>query len=134
MSATLDAIAIDQMSAAQQDAYALTRAALAMNRARGNPVELANALEHNVQLWVAIRTLIEEPGNILAPAIRDNLTRLSEFVFSTTHREGIMLDKNTLDTLVNINIQLSNGLLKGANAKAQPLPPARPVVERRLVA
>jgi len=107
---------LQSMSTREKDAYALTEAAVSLDRARGKAADLAAALEHNLELWVAIRTLVSRPGNALPATIRHNLVQLSGFVAGTTWRDGVTISDNRLDTLININLQIAEGLLQGGTA------------------
>jgi len=100
------------MSTREQDAFALTEAALRIDRARGKAADLAAALEHNIELWVAIRTLVTRPGNALPAQIRHNLVELSGFVADATWKDGVAMPAKRLDTLININLQIAEGLLQ----------------------
>ena len=110
--------ALSQMSVREKDAYALTEAAVGLDRARGRAGELAAALEHNLELWVAIRTLVTTPGNALPAAIRNNLVKLSGFVAGNTIDSGVAMPESLLNTLININLQIAEGLLQRATAAA----------------
>ena len=112
----MTAVDLQSLTTREQDAYALKEAAASLDQARGQAAELAAALEHNLELWVAIRTLVSRPGNALPAAIRHNLVQLSGFVAGTTWRDGITIPDSRLDTLISINLQIAEGLLEGGNA------------------
>lgn len=104
----------DDLSIAEQDAYALSRAAVMLDQAKGTPALVARAIDHNLELWVAIRTVISQGDNPLSAEIKENLTKLSHYVADTTFRHGADASARTLDSLININLQISQGLLEGA--------------------
>jgi flagellar biosynthesis regulator FlaF len=106
------------MSVREKDAFALTQAAVGLDRARGKDADLAAALEHNLELWVAIRTLVTSPGNALPAPIRHNLVQLSGFVAGTTLENGITIPESRLNTLININLQIAEGLLQQSQGNA----------------
>ena len=54
-----------QMSAREEDAYGLSEAAVLLDQARQDQGKLASALDHNVEVWVAIRTLVSRDDNNL---------------------------------------------------------------------
>jgi len=112
----MSTLELQSMSTREKDALALTEAAVGLDQARGRATDLAAALEHNLELWVAIRTLVSRPGNSLPATIRHNLVQLSGFVAGTTWRDGITIPDSRLDTLININLQIAEGLLQGGNA------------------
>ena len=107
---------VKSMSTREQDAFALTEAAVRIDQARGKAAELAAALERNLELWVAIRTLVSRPGNALPAQIRHNLVELSGFVADATWKDGIAMPTKRLDTLININLQIAEGLLQNPAA------------------
>ena len=109
---------LQKMTVREKDAYALTEAAVSLDRARGKAADLAAALEHNLELWVAIRTLVTTPGNALPAAIRNNLVQLSGFVAGTTLDDGVSIPESRLNTLININLQIAEGLLQRVRAAA----------------
>jgi flagellar biosynthesis regulator FlaF len=107
------------LSLTEQDAFSLSQAAVMLDQARSqrNNNDLAAALDHNMELWVAIRTLVSRSDSRVPASVRDNLVRLSNFVAQTTLDKGIELPADMLDSLININLQISEGLLEG-RAKA----------------
>ena len=107
---------IEKLSSAEQEAFSLTEAALYLDKARTSGrdgVLLVDALNNNLDLWVMIRALAESRESVLPDAIRSNLVRLSNFVAQTTFSQGTAITDANLDTLININLQLSEGLLAG---------------------
>jgi flagellar protein FlaF len=114
----MNALATPRMSVREKDAYALTQAAVGLDLARGKEADLAAALEHNLELWVAIRTLVTSPGNALPAVIRQNLVQLSGFVAGTTLNDGVTIPESRLNTLININLQIAEGLLQRIQANA----------------
>lgn len=110
-------IELEDLKPGEADAFGLVQAAVALDQARSDKSALAAALENNMQLWVAIRTLASKAENGMPAAVRDNLTSLASFVADTTMKHGVDIAEETLNTLVNVNLQISEGLLEGA-AKA----------------
>lgn len=104
----------DTLTSEEQDAFGLVEAAITLDQSRGDKARLAAALERNLQLWVAIRTLVSQAGIGLPEAVKGNLKRLSEFVAETTLKKGVDISDNTITTLVNVNLQISEGLLESA--------------------
>ena len=96
------------------EAYSLSEAAVMLDQARNSNGNLAAALEHNMELWVAITVMISRDGSNLTPEIQENLSRLGQFVAETTLSQGIEIAPETLNTLININLQISEGLLEGS--------------------
>ena len=48
--------------------------------------------------------------------VKENLQKLSKFVAEKTFENPKILSQQTMDTLVNINLQISEGLLEGLTA------------------
>ena len=112
---------LPDLSAIEAQALVLSQAAIGLDQARSggrDPRALASALEANIQVWAAIRALVEDPSSPMQSNIRDNLLRLSMFVASTTFMHGVDINDSTLNTLININLQISEGLLEGAKRRS----------------
>lgn len=109
------AIQIESLKIGEQDAFGLVEAAITLDQSRGDKARLAAALEQNLQLWVAIRTLVSDASSALPDAVKANLQRLSDFVADTTLKKGVEISDNTITTLVNVNLQISEGLLESAS-------------------
>lgn len=104
------------LSPVEQDALALAQSALLLDNSRLEPGKLVAALEANLELWVAIRTLVSR-GSAVPDQTKGNLLRLSQYVASETLSKGAEIDEETLDTLISINLQISEGLLEGLKAR-----------------
>ena len=113
-----DVNAIENLSAAEQEAMSLTRAAVFLDQARANgrdAVRLVEALNNNLEIWVFIRAMAESKNCPLPETVRGNLLQLSSFVAQTTFSQGAAISDSSIDCLININLQLSEGLLEGKN-------------------
>jgi len=112
----------EQLSPAEQKAYALSRAALALDHARQarqsdqDPVTIVEALNHNLELWVGIQSMVKTANGSLPEEVKSNLWKLGDFVIGTTFRNGHDIADQALETLININLQISEGLLEGQAA------------------
>jgi flagellar protein FlaF len=108
---------VETLSIAEQEAFGLTQAAVVLDQARvsrdKDMAGLVSALDHNLQLWVAIRTLVSRPDSKLPGQIRDNLVKLSNFVADTILAKGAQIDDASINTIININTQIAEGLLEG---------------------
>lgn len=102
------------LKATQEDAYYLVETAVMMDNARTDKGRLALALERDLRAWVGIATLMNRPELELAPDARENMKRLATFVTGAILEKGVEMPATTLDTLININLQVSEGLLQGA--------------------
>ncbi|SDH80809.1 flagellar biosynthesis regulator FlaF [Roseospirillum parvum] len=105
----------DNLSLLEEDALALTQAALRISKAleEGDDDAIAQALDDNLELWVGIRTLVARQENQLPAEVKDNLTKLSHFVSQKTLEMRDGLKTETLEALVNTNLQIAEGLLEG---------------------
>jgi flagellar biosynthesis regulator FlaF len=115
-SMTMVDFAAEELDIREEEAFGLSRAAVLLDQAKQNrddTVAMTAALNHNLELWVAIRSLVQRPESGLPKSVEDNLIRLSNFVADTTFRSIDFLEETTIDTLININLQISEGLLEG---------------------
>lgn len=102
------------LSLKEQDAFSLSEAAIRLDQSRNDKEMLAAALERNMEIWVAIRTLVSRAGEGVQAETRDNLVRLSQFVAEKTMQHGVDIPASVLDTLINVNLQIAEGLLEGS--------------------
>jgi len=101
---------------AQQEAYYLAKCGLDLSeayKAKDNN-KLVEALDVNQKLWVMIKTLMKKGKTKLPQETRDNLMKLADYVAANTIKLGQNLDNidgKLLDSLVNINRHISEGLI-----------------------
>ncbi len=104
------------LSISEEDAFSLSRAAVMLDRAKQNRADkaaLTAALNHNLELWVAIQGMVARRDNGLPERVKENLISLGNYVADTTFKSADGLKDETIDTLININLQISEGLLEG---------------------
>ena len=103
---------------AEEQAFQLSQAAIRIDQARQHrgksPAALVDALNRNVEVWVALRSIVMRKDCALADETRRNLAKLAQFVADRTFANGEIPD-STLNALININLQISEGLLEGLN-------------------
>ncbi len=111
-------IQIESLSRGEEDALALARSAVQIAEARkkGGP-DLTSALDNNLQLWVAIRTLMQRPDSMLPKDIRSNLINLSQYAAQKTFEVANGVTDEILDSLINLNLQIAEGLLEGTKGQ-----------------
>ncbi|CAA7618491.1 flagellar biosynthesis regulator FlaF [Magnetospirillum sp. UT-4] len=100
----------------EEQAYKLAEAAIALDRARSQADDAAvmlAALDNNLEVWTAFTVAVALPGSGLEAGVRDNLMRLRNFIAEQTLRINGAVRDATMDTLININLQISEGLLEG---------------------
>lgn len=106
----------DVLSLAEELAFQLSHAAIQLDQARqdaANKALLAAALEKNLETWIGLKTIITAEGCTLPEAVKANLLQLVEFVASRTLQGVDAVAANTVDALINVNLQISEGLLEG---------------------
>jgi hypothetical protein len=91
----------------------LVDAAVLIDRARqeGEKGFLEQAVDHNRQLWAHIHSLSALPNNPFPKESHSELNRLSDYVWAATKSKGSDISDMVLDTLINIDLQVSEGLL-----------------------
>lgn len=105
---------IDQIKQAEVEAEIFLKYALVLSKAStsDDDTEKLIALDNNLKLWVEIETSLKDAKNLLSQDIKDNLMQLSKFVERITLSKGVKMSKTDFDCLVNINMQISEGLLE----------------------
>ncbi len=107
----------EQLSLTEENAFSLSQVAIQLDQAREDSNALASALERNMEVWVALRIMVSKSGEALQQQTRDNLIRLSQFVAETTMKYGAEIPSEVVDTLININLQISEGFLESGKAR-----------------
>ncbi|MCW9035973.1 MAG: flagellar biosynthesis regulator FlaF [Rhodospirillales bacterium] len=103
----------EELSPIEESAYSLSEAAVMMDKGREDQGMLAAALEKDIETWIAIRLLAGQDDTGINAETQQNLIQLSKFVADTIMSNGLDLSSESLDTLININLQISEGLLEG---------------------
>lgn len=108
-----DVILKTNFSVIEDDAQALTHAATLLIEA-DTPEAVSVALNHNLKLWVAIKTVIQDPANTLPDEVKANLKNLAQYVSTTTMEatEGT-IEERKLVSLAEVNMHIAEGLLSG---------------------
>src|SRR6185312_8884826 len=116
---------------ARTEAWALLEAARQIHLTKDGPIEdFRAALRKNWRLWTIFQASLSEADCPVPLAIRRNLLGLSNFVDRQTAELLAVRDDKKVDALVNINRQISEGLLEGqrASARANQQPTAAPTL------
>jgi flagellar protein FlaF len=126
----------DAVNPARTEAWALLEAARQLHQSKDGPIEEFHAaLRKNWRLWTIFQASLSEPDCAVPPPIRRNLLGLSNFIDRQTADLLAVRDVKKVDTLVNINRQISEGLLEGqraaASATAAAAPPSMPIAGRQ---
>ncbi len=102
---------------ARSEAWALLEAARQLNTTKNGSIdEFRAALRANWRLWTIFQASLIEPDCTLPDAVRANLLGLANFIDKAT--VDLLADREPakIDALVNINRQISEGLMEGARA------------------
>jgi flagellar protein FlaF len=121
------------MSPREIEAMAFTKAALMLDEAKGRLDDYdayAAALKFNQLLWTIIQADIVDKANKLPPQLKANILSLSIFVDRQTIKSLANVNAANLDSLININKNLAEGLMvkpeSAATADEKPeTPPAQ---------
>ncbi len=105
---------IDQVKNAENEAVILLNHAMALAKASTSTdeLEIVSILDSNLKLWVEIETSLKSAKNLLPEDIKANLIKLSRFVERMTLSKGSKMTKSDFDCLININMQISEGLIE----------------------
>ncbi len=108
---------LNDLTVIERQAFSLAQAGIQLDQARAGEMDLAHlaeALDNNLQVWVGIGTLVSDPQSQIADNIKGNILRLRDFIVDITMKNGIEISESLLNTLININLQISEGLLESA--------------------
>ena len=109
------------LTLAEEKAFQLSQAAIQLDQTRAdrdaNLAPFAAALKHNLDTWVALCTVISYDDCSLTDDVKRNLRRLAQFVADKTLAGLDTITNETIDSFININLQISEGLLEGAKVK-----------------
>ncbi|MGQ9371394.1 DUF2934 domain-containing protein [Azospirillum sp. A39] len=112
-----DAILRSNFASPEQDALALMQAATMLIEADA-PAKVNLALDHNLKLWVAIKTVVQAEGCALPQELRDNLVHLAQFASATTMEAGSgEIEAAKLIALARVNMHIAEGLLRGEQSR-----------------
>ena len=121
---------------AKTEAWALLEAARQLHQTKEGPIEdFRDALRKNWRLWTIFQASLSEADCPVPLAIRRNLLGLSNFIDRQTVDLLTARDAKKVDVLVNINRQISEGLMEGqrASARAHQQAPAAPLADRQSI-
>lgn len=111
--AAAEAILRTTFSDPEQDARTMMQAAGLLIEA-DTPEKVNIALDTNLKLWVAIKTVIQDGQSALSDAVKENLRGLAQYVATTTMEAGDgSIELSRLVSLARIDMQIAEGLLRG---------------------
>lgn len=73
---------------------------------------LGPALHQNLDLWMAIRTMLDRNDGSIPGDVRENLTRLSDYVVAGTLTTGRDCTDEGLVSLIDIDLRIAHGLIE----------------------
>ena len=101
----------------EMDAAAFSQAAYVLDQARqkvGDAEACEKALKYNQLLWSIVQADVAEGNNQLPDELKANLMSLSLFVDKQTSKGLSDPTEELLDSLININLNISEGLMEGS--------------------
>ncbi|MBE6453129.1 MAG: hypothetical protein E7012_06550 [Alphaproteobacteria bacterium] len=103
----------EQIRDAEEEAKLLLGYANALTKVSNSSDEHIKliTLDENLKLWVEIETSLKSAKNLLPQEIKDNLLKLSKYVERLTLSKGVHMSVTDFNSLANINMQISEGLL-----------------------
>lgn len=109
------------MSVAEVQAFLLSQAAIAMGEVLDSRERslhsLAAVLDRNANIWLSLKAIVSLDGCSLSSDVRANIGRLADYVLSRTSQGAENVGEETVRTFININLQISEGLLEGVSAR-----------------
>ncbi len=97
----------------EQDSIALLHAASLLLDA-DTPEKVNVALDHNLKLWIAIKTVLVNEACPVEPEVKANLRNLAQYVVNTTMEAANgAIEERRLVSLSRINMSIAEGLLRG---------------------
>jgi len=88
---------------------------LARSNRDNEPALLLEALGSNLEVWMTLRYIVSRDDCVLPGDTKSNLIRLSRFIADRTFVNDGDVAETTLDALININLQIAEGLLEGGD-------------------
>ena len=108
---------------ARTEAWALLEAARDLSHSKAGPTDrFLAALRRNWRLWTIFQASLLDPECAMPADIRGILIGLSNFIDKRSAELLAKPDPGRVDALININVQIGEGLLAGARAAAQQPP------------
>ena len=101
----------------EMDAAAFSQAAYVLDQARQKVDDneaCEKALKYNQLLWSIVQADVAEGKNELPDELKANLISLSLFVDKQTSKGLSNPTEELLDSLININLNISEGLMEGS--------------------
>lgn len=108
-----DTILRTNFASVEQDSIALLQAASTLLESE-TPEKVTVALDQNLKLWIAIKTVLLNSDCPIEPEVKANLRNLAQFVVSTTMlaTQGT-IEERRLISLARLNMNIAEGLLSG---------------------
>ena len=108
---------------ARTEAWALLESARELSHTRtGSTDRFLAALRRNWRLWTIFQASLLDPACTMPAEIRGNLLGLANFIDKRTAELLAHPEPSLVEPLININVQIGEGLLAGARVTAQQAP------------
>ncbi|MBT3551405.1 MAG: flagellar biosynthesis regulator FlaF [Rhodospirillaceae bacterium] len=117
------------LSPREVEAMAFTKAALMLEEAKNNTDDYdsyASALKFNQLLWTIIQADIVDKENELPPQLKANILSLSIFVDKQTVKALADTKTRHIDSLIDINKNLAEGLMVKVESEMEAKPEPAP--------
>jgi flagellar protein FlaF len=117
------------LSPREVEAMAFTKAALMLEEAKNNTDDYdsyASALKFNQLLWTIIQADIVDKENELPPQLKANILSLSIFVDKQTVKALADTKTRHIESLININKNLAEGLMVKVDGEVEAKPEPAP--------
>lgn len=108
-----DTILRTNFASVEQDSIVLLQAASTLLESDA-PEKVTVALDQNLKLWIAIKTVLLNDDCPVEPEVKANLRNLAQYVVSTTMlaTQGA-IETRKLVSLARLNMNIAEGLLSG---------------------
>ncbi|KAA0582051.1 DUF2934 domain-containing protein [Azospirillum sp. B21] len=110
-----DTILRTNFASVEQDSIVLLQAASSLLESDSpDPDKVNIALDQNLKLWIAIKTVLLNDDCPVEPEVKANLRNLAQYVVSTTMlaTQGA-IETSKLVSLARLNMNIAEGLLSG---------------------
>ncbi|MDD4556901.1 MAG: flagellar biosynthesis regulator FlaF [Alphaproteobacteria bacterium] len=99
-----------------EEAISLLQCTIKLSNAKEtkNSSDLVSALDENLKLWVYIKTMAKKKDSKISTETKNNLIKLADYMSAKTIEVGQNLsnfDENTLEHMINTNLQVTEGLV-----------------------
>lgn len=101
-----------------KDAMGFLAAAIQLDQSKDLDLnDKMSAIDVNLKLWIGVKSLVADTRNQMPESLKEKIQDLSKYVSRRTLALGeTMPDDALIDHFVNLNLQMSEGLLESGRA------------------